>query len=216
MANPLFLDESALYQFFLNEDAVLMEADDEDTEDPQGSDKEKDAPDAGADTKDTEADAGDAPESDDTPPESDDDSEEEPSDESSDDESATPAPKKKPSRFAIKVDDTPQNRAFMFEKFEALNTMHQNLRQFIENIRDRANLSPAQEKIFSQLEIKIGSNIDLLKEMVDGEMLLEMEMSDIFGLYKIYFNDVSSVNKVIRSIMNTGQKDGKKRQPKRG
>jgi hypothetical protein len=47
-------------------------------------------------------------------------------------------------------------------------------------------------------------------------MLLEMEMSDIFGLYKIYFNDASSVNKVIRSIMNTGQKDGKKRQPKRG
>ena len=209
MANPLFLDESALYQFFLNEDAVLMEADDEDTEDPQGSDKEKDAPDAGADTKDAEADAGDAPETDD-------DSEEESSDDSSDDESAAPVPKKKPSRFAIKVDDTPQNRAFMFEKFEALNTMHQNLRQFIENIRDRANLSPAQEKIFSQLEIKIGSNIDLLKEMVDGEMLLEMEMSDIFGLYKIYFNDVSSVNKVIRSTMNTGQKDGKKRQPKCG
>lgn len=203
---PLFLSEDTLYKYLLRE-----AGDDEETSEPTSDDTEKDKGDVGADTKDsgadsadTETDKGDEPPTDDSePPESD-----PPGDDPAPvggDEPPT-APKRKPSKFAIKVEDTPQNRLYLFKKFEEITALHSSLKQFIENIFTSANLSDKQKKLLEQLREKVNVNLQMLEQLSDDELYTSLDISDVFGLYKIYYNDVKNVNVVIRSLMRVDDK----------
>jgi hypothetical protein len=201
----LFLSEEIMHKF------LLREADD-DTYDPTSDDAETDTDDMGADEKDVTSDSADI-ESD----KSEEDSEEETAsdDESSDTDTESPdtdtespdvAPKRKPSKFAIKVEDTPQNRLFLFNKFEEMIALHSSLKQFVENIMTSADLTEKQKEILEQLRNKINANIQMLEQLSDDDLYTGLDIADIFGLYKIYYMDVKNANIVIKSLMRANPK----------
>ena len=198
----LFLSEDTMYKFLLREADDDTEKDD--TSELTSDDAEKDTGDTGADEKDATSDSADTES--DKPEE---DSGEEPTsdDESSDtDSSSEAAPKRKPSKFAIKVEDTPQNRLFLFKKFEEMIALHSSLKQFVENIMGSANLAEKQKKILEQLRNKINVNIQMLEQLSDDELYTGLDIADVFGLYKIYYTDVKNANIVIKSLMRADPK----------
>ena len=202
----LFLSEDTMYKFLLRE--ADEDTQEDDTAEPKSDDAERDTGDTGADTKDSTSDGEDSeadkPEGEDSEeePQSDDDS----SKSATGGDSEPAAPKRKPSKFAIKVEDTPQNRLFLFEKFEEMIALHSSLKQFVENIMTSANLAEKQKKILEQLCNKINVNIQMLEQLSDDELYTGLDIADVFGLYKIYYTDVKNANIVIKSLMRADPK----------
>jgi cobalamin biosynthesis protein CobT len=211
----LFLTEDLIHSF------LLSEADDTDTTDPKGDDAEDDTKDSGADKGDSDADTTDSTA--DTADAADEGGDG--GDTSADEgdgvdpaggaDAEPPVPKRKPSKFAIEVEDTPQNRLFLMEKFESLKMMHTNVRQFIDNLKDRMQLGDKQIKILDQIALKMSANLAMLEQLVDDELYSSLEIADIFGLYKIYFSDVRNSNQIIRSILASSANKNKPGQKNR-
>ena len=201
---PLFLSEETMYNYLLRE--ADDDAEKDDTAEPTSDDAEKDSGDTGADAKDSTSDTEDT-ETD--KPEGDDTEEDPPADDgsTSSDDTEAAAPKRKPSKFAIKVEDTPQNRLFLFKKFEEMIALHSSLKQFVENIMTSANLVEKQKKILEQLRNKINVNIQMLEQLSDDELYTGLDIADVFGLYKIYYTDVKNANIVIKSLMRADPKE---------
>lgn len=132
--------------------------------------------------------------------------------ESPDDQPEAKVPRKRaPSRFAIKVEDTPQNRVFLYEKFEELVTIHKSVRQFLETILEKGNITSAQRSLLMRLALKIDTNVEFLDRLQADDLVAEMDISNVFGLYKIYYGDANNANTMIKAIMSIAPPSNKNR-----
>lgn len=198
MRKSLFLNEHTAYRFLLSEADEDQEDASTDSETSAGT--STDSADASSDTAEPPPDdSASTPE--DTPPT---DTAEPPPDDAPASDSA---PKRKPSRFAITVEDTKENRLFLFNKFEKLTEEHVSLKNFIDTLSVKVITDDKRKSILNKLKDKIDLNMNLLASFTDDNLYITLDISDIFGLYKIYYSDIKNINTTLRTLVRSTEED---------
>ena len=200
MIRTLFLSESVAYKF-------LLEADEEDTdasaEDPASTDAPADSADTSSDVVNSDEAAAAA---EGTPPEESTDTEPVPAEDPASTDAPLP-PKKKPSRFAITVEDTKENRLFLYNKFEQLVEEYDSIKNFIETLNAKVFTDEKRKTILGKIKDKVDLNISLLQSFTDDNLYITLDISDIFGIYKIYFSDIRNINLTLRALVRSTEED---------
>jgi hypothetical protein len=194
----LFLTENAAVSLFFGE--LMNEAADNDTDAsekkkaPTGGDKDSD----GADGKDA-ADTGNDSDGN-AEPEQQDDSQS--SDSGGAGSKAAPPPPPTAGASAVEIEDTPQNRAFVLEKFLEVVQIHENLVQFVGTLFIKFPSDKKRIDILNQLSHKLEFNLTMLNKALDDQIFVEMDLASLYGLYKIYFNDANSTHRIIKTVVS--------------
>jgi hypothetical protein len=209
----LFLNESTLLQYKLMDEKLLSEAvadpeagtDPKDSKDPKESSDDKTATDVSADAKDAAAVPTDS--GDDAPPAGDppaDDSDSGDDEDDGGDDPATP-----PSSFqtrktigGVEVEDTALNRRYLFNQFQEIIKIHENLLEFVTNMTVKFPNDKKRLQLLGQIKEKSEFDLRMLNNALDDQIFVGMDITSLFALYKIYFNDASSALRVIKLVLN--------------
>ena len=197
--SSLFLSEQVAYKFLLNEADEEDQESDTTAEEPGGT--STDPADASADPSDAASDStteeppADTEDPAATPPE-------EGTEVGAADPESIPA-KRKPSRFAITVEDTKENRLFLFNRFEKLIEEHNSIKNFIDPLSAKVITDDKRKDILNKLKDKIDLNVGLLSSFTDDNLYITLDISDIFGLYKIYYSDIKNINLTLRTLVRS-------------
>ena len=216
----LFLTEDVMRQYLLSEapkDKAPEDEDDKDAEpDEKASPDNKDKADEEEDAEDTEEEDTEEPEEggDAAGPPSDDDfgsgdadsgTEEEPADGEEENPNAAPVSQILQSAVAkqgIEIPDSVHNRTWLLEKYQEVIKIYENLLEFVGTLSSRFPNDGKRVQILNHMTAKIESNLEMLNKALDDQIFVNMDVAALFALYKIYFNDASSISKTIKLIVS--------------
>jgi len=199
----LLLSERTMLDYLLNEapskPAKPVTTDSDDTNKPDADPKTPDTDsDADGSTKDTAADTADVTSNDEPPP----------VDAMAAHTAMQPDNDRRlaaaavPGGDGVEIDDTPQNREYMLDKYQEVMKIYSNLLEFVNNVIAKFPNDVKRVKILNQIVQKIEFNEDMLRRALEDQIFINMDLSSIFALYKIYFNDANTVMRTVRVLVS--------------
>lgn len=107
----------------------------------------------------------------------------------------------KPPTSLVEIEDNAQNRLFILEKFQGVIQTHESLLNFLNTVMLKFPNDAKRKAMLDQMLTKIEFNLSMLKRAIDDQIFVGMDIASLFALYKIYFNDASSLLRIIKLVV---------------
>lgn len=209
---------SSLVDELLGYKTFLSEADKEDTDSPDNTkdneDLNKEKDDTNDDNTDvTEDDKTDSDNTDEDPTNIDtpDDTDTTDSDESTSDDSDAPNESDLNKSVSDVVNDMDwEKKLYISNNFEEIYSAFNNLSKFITEVILKSNSNINSEFILKGILTKVTFNINHLKEIMEGTLIVDLEYKDLDKLLEIFGKDLDNINKQLKLFSKNMENNGKK------
>jgi hypothetical protein len=104
---------------------------------------------------------------------------------------------------AVKVEDTPENRAFMIEQFEELRSKFVVIKDFAERLVNRFQSDPVASKVMTGLGDKCSFSIKMLDDAINDNLYSKIEIGSLVALFKMYVNDLKAIQNILKTVVRS-------------